>query len=196
MFLPKVIRTFRKRHPGVALVVRERAPSEQVDALLNGQIDIGFTRSIPAEVKRLLGYKLMFREPVMLAIPKGHPLAQLDAVPLTRLASERLILYARDSAPEVFDSITAMCKKARFSPKVVDTPGSWHSVLTMVESNEGVAVIPQCVQHLRGNDIVFRPLREGSCKLDAIVAWRKNEPSALQESFPQPYRTGTACAVA
>jgi DNA-binding transcriptional LysR family regulator len=183
MFLPRVIRTFRKRHPGVALFVRERAPSEQVDALLSGEIDIGFARSIPSEVKHLLGYELMFREPVILALPKGHPLAQLDAVPVARLASERLILYSRDGAPEVFDSITAMCKKARFSAKVVDTPGSWHSVLTMVESNEGLGLIPECVQYLKGNDIVFRPLRDGGCKLDAIVAWRRNEPSVLQESF-------------
>jgi DNA-binding transcriptional LysR family regulator len=138
----------------------------------------------------------MFREPVIVAIPKGHPLAQLDAVPVTRLASERLILYARDGAPEVFDSITAMCKKARFSAKVADTPGSWHSVLTMVESNEGLALIPQCVKHLKGNNIAFRPLRDGGCKLDAIVAWRRNEPGVLQESFlnlvklrhPEPVR--------
>lgn len=196
MFLPKVIRTFRTQHPGVVLSVRERAPSEQVDALLSGQIDIGFARGIPSEVKHLLGYELMFREPVILAVPKGHPLARLGAVPVARLASERLILYSRDGAPEVFDSITAMCKKARFSPKVADTPRSWHSVLTMVESNEGLALIPQCVQHFKGNEIVFRQLSDGGCKLDAIVAWRKNEPNVLQESFlklvrlkrPQPVR--------
>jgi DNA-binding transcriptional LysR family regulator len=182
-FLPKVIRTFRKQHPGVSLSVRERAPSEQVNALLSGQIDIGFCRSVPAEAKHLLGHEIMFREPVMVAIPRGHPLAQMDAVSVSRLAPERLILYAREGAPEVFDSMIAMCRKARFSPKVVDTPRSWHSVLTMVESNEGLALIPQCVQLLKGNDIVFRPLQDGGCKLDAIVAWRKSEPSVAQESF-------------
>jgi DNA-binding transcriptional LysR family regulator len=182
-FLPRVIRTFRKQHPGVALSVRERTPAEQVNALLSGKIDIGFARSVPSDVRHLVGYDLLFREPVILAIPSRHPLAKLDAVPISKLASERLILYAREGAPEVFDSITAMCRKAKFSPKVADTPRSWHSVLTMVESSEGLALIPQCVQHLKGNDIVFRPLRDGGCKLDAMVVWRKNEPSALQESF-------------
>jgi DNA-binding transcriptional LysR family regulator len=182
-FLPRVIRTFRKQHPAVALSVRERTPAEQVNALLSGMIDIGFSRSVPSDVRHLVGYELLFREPVIVAIPKAHPLAQLDAVPVSRLAPERLVLYARDGAPEVFDSITAMCRKAKFSPKVSDTPRSWHSVLTMVESSEGLALIPQCVQHLKGNDIVFRPLRDGGCKLDAMVVWRRNEPSALQESF-------------
>lgn len=181
--LPKVIRVFRKRFPGVALSLKERAPSEQVNALLSGQIDIGFARSIAPEVKHLLGHRLLFREPAIVAIPKGHPLAELDEVPLSKLAQERLILFFRDGAPEVFDAIISMCKKQGFGPRVVDTPPSWHSVLTMVESHEGLALVPECVKHLKGNDIVFRPLREPGCKLDAVVAWRRNEPSVLPERF-------------
>ncbi|MCU1323967.1 MAG: transcriptional regulator, LysR family [Acidobacteriaceae bacterium] len=181
--LPKAIRTFRKQFPGVALSLREHSPAEQVDALLDGRIDMGFTRGIPSEVKHLLYQELLFREPVIVALPKGHPLAQHDAVSVRQLTSERLILFGREGAPEVFDSIVAMCKKARFSPKIADTPSSWHSVLTMVESGEGLGLVPQCVQFLRGNDIVFRPLRDGGARLDAVVFWRRDETSFLQESL-------------
>lgn len=60
-----------------------------------------------------------------------------------------------------------MCK---FTPKTVDTPRTWNAILTMVEANEGLALIPQCVQFLHGNDIVLRRLGDGGCLLDTLVA--------------------------
>jgi DNA-binding transcriptional LysR family regulator len=182
-FLPKLIRKFRKQFPGVSLALRERVPSEQIEALLNGHIDIAFTRGIPAEVKPLLCHELFFREPLVVALPKRHPLASEQTVALNRLAKERLILYCREGAPEVFDAIVAICKKAKFSPRIGDTPRSWQSVLTMVEADEGVALVPSCVQHLRANDVIFRPLTDKRCKVDAIFAWRRNESSTVRDSF-------------
>jgi DNA-binding transcriptional LysR family regulator len=102
---------------------------------------------------------------------------------LNRLSEERLILYCREGAPEVFDAIVAVCKKAKFSPKIGDTPRSWQSILTMVEADEGVALVPSCVQHLRANDVVFRPLADRRCKVDAIFAWRRNESSSVTDTF-------------
>ncbi len=182
-FLPKLIRTFRKRYPGVELALKDRPPSHQVQALLNNEIDIAFTRSIPVNSKHLLKYEVLFREPVIAAVPKDHELANDAAIPLRKLAHEKLIVCARDGAPEIFDPIITMCKKAHFSPKLGETPDSWASVLTMVEAGEGIALVPACVQHLRANQVVFRSLRQGGCRLDAIVAWRHNEASAVQESF-------------
>ena len=180
MFLPKLIRTFRKRYPTLSL--KEYAPFEQVNALINGDIDLGFTRTVPPEAKHLLKSELLFREPLIAAIPKDNALAAEERIALTRLAPERLVLFSREAGPDIFDSITAMCKRARFTPKVMATPNSWHSVLTLVEAAEGIALVPACVQQLRSNDIVFRPLRDARCLLDAIVVWRRNETDAVRES--------------
>ncbi len=78
-FLPKLIRKFRKQFPGVTLALRERAPSAQIEALLNGHIDIAFTRGIPAEFKPLLCHELFLRELLVVALPKGHTLASEQA---------------------------------------------------------------------------------------------------------------------
>ena len=182
-FLPKLIRNFRKQFPGVTLALRELAPSEQIEALLNGHIDIAFTRGLSAEFKPSVCHEIFLTEPLVVALPKGHALASEQAVALNRLSKERLILYCREGAPEIFDAIVAMCKKAKFSPRIGDTPRSWQSILTMVEAGEGLALVPSCVQHLRGNDIVFRPLADKRYKVDAIVAWRRNESSIVMDSF-------------
>jgi DNA-binding transcriptional LysR family regulator len=182
-FLPKLIRKFRKQFPGVRVALRELTPSEQIEALLNGHIDIAFTRGISAESKALISHELFIREPLVVALPKGHPLTSEQTVALSRLAKERLILWCREGAPEVFDSIVAMCKRAKFSPRIGDTPRSWQSILTMVEADEGVAIVPSAVQYLRADDVVFRPLTDKRCKVDAIIAWRRNESSPVRDSF-------------
>jgi DNA-binding transcriptional LysR family regulator len=145
VFLPKLVRRFRRRFPGVSLALRERPPAEQVGALLSGAIDIGFTRGVPLESRHLVDQVRLFREPVVAALPKGHPLGTQEAVPISSLATSRLVLYCREGAPEIFDAIVAMCQRAKFSPKLSDSPESWQAMLTMVEAAEGIALVPACV---------------------------------------------------
>lgn len=182
-FLPKLIRRFRKQFPGVTIALRELAPSAQIDGLLSGQIDVAFTRGIPTESKHLLFHELLVREPLIVALPKGHALSGEQAIAISRLAEERLIVYCREGAPEVFDAIVAMCKKARFSPRIGDTPRAWQSILTMVEADEGVGIVPSCVQYLRSDEVIFRPLTDKRCQVDAIFAWRRNENSTVTDTF-------------
>ena len=165
------------------LSLRERGPSEQVEALINREIDLGFTRGVAGGIKHLVNHELLFREPVVVAMPADHLLTKESTIPITALASSRLLLYDREGAPEVFDGIIAMLKRARISPTIADTPRSWQTLLTMVEAGEGVGLVPECVQQLRTNDVAFRPLNGRGCLLDAIVVWRRGEVNATLEQF-------------
>ena len=162
--------------------LRERVPAEQVEALLKGELDVGFTRSVPDAAEPILSCTTLFQEPFLVAVAKDHALATQESVALTELASSRLILYYREGAPEIHDAVMMLCKRARFTPQLGDSPPSWQSILTMVEAGEGVALVPACVQHLTG-DVVFRPLRGKGPMLDAIAVWRKNETTPVVEKF-------------
>ena len=182
-FLPSLIQKFRADSPGVTLSLRERVPSEQVEALINREIDLGFTRGVAGGVKHLVNQELLFREPVVVALPSDHPLTKETSIPVTALGASRLLLYGRDGATEVFDGIVAMFKRARVSPTIADTPQSWQTLLTMVEAGEGVGLVPECVQQLHSNGVIFRPLAGKGCLLDAILVWRRSEVNALLEQF-------------
>jgi DNA-binding transcriptional LysR family regulator len=188
-FLPKLIRAFRKLHPGVTLSLHERHPVEQLDALLNQEIDIGFARGVRPDLKHLIQHELLFREPIVVAIPKCHALASRDRVQIKQLAKEPLLFYFREAAPEIYDAVTTLCQKARFSPLIVDTLRSWQSLLTMVEAEEGIALIPHCVQYLRSNDVVFRRLQDNPCHVDALIAWRANGLTRPQQAFLELVRS-------
>jgi DNA-binding transcriptional LysR family regulator len=182
-FLPRLIREFRSQQSGVMLSLKDIEPAQQPAALVNREIDIGFTRSIPTEFRKTLRSELYFSEPVVVVLPRGHKLEDAETIPLTQLSAERIILFARDSSPELFDAVIAMCRRAKFSPNIIDTPRLWQSVLTMVEAAEGIALVPACVRHLRSNGVSFRALRDKNRQIDVVLAWRQDDPDAIRDSF-------------
>jgi DNA-binding transcriptional LysR family regulator len=188
-FLPRLIRDFRKRQPGVNLAVKDIDPMHQPEALIRGEIDIGFTRSVPPQFREMLRSQVLFTEPVVAVLPKGHVLAAEQAIQVAQLAADRFVLYSRDGAPDLFDAIVGLCRKAKFSPNLADCPNLWQSVLTMVEAGEGVALVPSCVRQLRSNGVSFHTLRGRGCPLDVVVAWRHNEPDAIRDGFLNLLRT-------
>lgn len=182
-FLPRLIRGFRKRQPGVNLSLKDIDPMHQPEALIQGQIDIGFTRSMPAQYRQQLRSEVLFSEPLMAALPKGHALANEPVIHVAQLAADRFVLYSREGSPQLFDAIVALCKRAKFSPNLADSPSLWQSVLTMVEAGEGVALVPACVQHLRCNGVSFHSLGDRRCMFDVVLAWRHKEPDAIRDGF-------------
>jgi DNA-binding transcriptional LysR family regulator len=182
-FLPRLIRSFRKSQPGVNISLKDIDPMRQPELLRQGAIDIGFTRSLPPQFRSLLQSEVLFSEPLVAVLPKGHAHANEQAIHLAQLAEDRFVLYSREAAPDLFDVIVTLCKKAKFSPNIVDSPHLWQSVLTMVEAGEGVAIVPACVQHLRSNALTFHPLLDRRSMIDVILAWRNHEADAIRDGF-------------
>ena len=182
-FLPRLIREFRKRQPGISLALKDLDPAQQPGALVEGEIDLGFTRGVPSELRGTLATEVYFREPLIAALPRGHALESAASITLRDLAGDGFILYAREAAPDLFDAILSLCRRARFSPRITDAPRLWQSVLTMIEAGEGVSVVPACVRYLRSRDVIFKPLQDRGCTAEVILAWRANAPDAVREIF-------------
>jgi len=182
-FLPALIREFRTRHPDVMVALKDLEPALQPGALADGRIDLGFTRSVPPDFRKILSSEVLFREPLVAVLPKGHALSDESSIQLAQLSSESFVLYAREAAPDLFDVIVGFCKRAKFSPRLADSPTVWQSVLTLVEAGEGVALVPGCVRHLRSHDVVFKELRGRGYFLDVVLAWRRDEPDTIRDTF-------------
>ncbi len=184
-FLPGCVREFRLHYPGVALSLRDINPAGQLDALLADQIDVGFTRTVPKRYRDALIFELIYQEPVVAVLPISHPLAKQRMIRLRDLADEPFVLYFRDGAPEMFDTIIGMCKKAGFSPRIVDGPDLMQTVLTMVESEQGVSLVPACVRLLGPAGVTFHRLQADKTRLDLVMAAHRGKQSAVQTAFLQ-----------
>jgi DNA-binding transcriptional LysR family regulator len=181
--VPSVIKTFRRRHPGVRVSVVEMIPSEQSDALVSGMIDVGFTRPLEPPFDQLLRSELLYPDPLIAVLSRDHPLAR-GPVDLRKLAHERFVMVARETSAALFNKIVALCAESGFSPHVVATGVVWSSVVLLVQAGEGIAILPSNLQQ-RGafRDLAFCPLTNRGASIGLMMAWSPQHESTVQKAF-------------
>lgn len=179
---PRLIRSFRQLHPGVRLSLVEMTPKQQWQALVDERIDIGFTRKLEPQFRALLKAELLYRDPMMAILPKGHPAAP-GPIDLRDLAQERFVLSSRDTSPAVFDKVIELCAEAGFSPRIASISTVWSSVALMVQAGEGISLLPFNQQQSRMRDLVFCPLKSKAATVELVMAWSPRRESELLQSF-------------
>jgi DNA-binding transcriptional LysR family regulator len=181
-FLPDLLRKYKARHPGVSLRLVEDVPHGQDAAFDRGEIDIGFTR--PPSADRSTSYQslLLYREPLVAALPKTRKVTT-RRIRIADLAGESFVVFQRTSSPEVFDTIVRVCNDNGFSPRLHHELNNMNSVLATVEAGEGVAIIPATARNLRADNISFFRLQPDDVWIDFVAAWQKKEPSVALRSF-------------
>jgi len=169
-------------NPNIRLVLQELYPVELDDALDRGAIDISITRALSPERSKKLQSRVLLRDPLIAVLPQSRKLKS-NKVRLADLANERFILFHRQGAPGVFDTIVGACRAQGFSPRVENEQNSMQTILSLVEAEEGVAIVPASTSNLRSNGVQFVRLIPDELYLDLIAAWPAGEGSIVLRSF-------------
>jgi DNA-binding transcriptional LysR family regulator len=181
-FLPELVRTFKAQYPGVKLTLQELIPLQQEVAFDKGLIDIGFTRTLTAEQSKTLSSRHLYYDPMMAVLPASRQV-KTKRVRISDLANESFVLFHREGAPGLFDTITGMCNDAGFSPKVENASNMMQTVLSLVEAEEGVSIVPACVRNLRSDGVRFYRLQPDDVRVELVAAWKKESPSVVLRAF-------------
>jgi DNA-binding transcriptional LysR family regulator len=181
-FLPELVRQFKAQYPGVKLTLQELTPIQQEAAFARGLIDIGFTRTLTSEQSKTFLSSLLYSDPLMAVLPLSKQV-KTKRVRIADLAKESFILFHREGSPGVFDTITGMCNDAGFSPRVENEPNMMQTVLSLVEAEEGVSIVPACVRNLRSDGVRFYRLQPDDVRVELVAAWKKEVPSVVLRAF-------------
>jgi DNA-binding transcriptional LysR family regulator len=180
-FLPDLVRRYKLEHPDVKLALHDLYPVELDQACDRGEIDIAITRTLSLERSKNRQSRVLLRDPLVAALPRSRKLKS-KTIRLADLANEPFILFHRQGAPGVFDTIVGACRSQGFSPRVENEPNSMQTILSLVEAEEGVAIVPASTSNLRSNGVQFVRLAP-DLYLDLIVAWQLGEPSVVLRTF-------------
>ena len=181
-FLPELVRTFKSQYPGVKLTLQELSPLQQEAAFDKGEIDIGFTRTLTAERSRTFSSRCLYSDPLMAVLPVSEQV-RTKCIRISDLAKESFVLFDREGYPRLFDTIIRMCNKAGFSPKVENQPSMMQTVLSLVEAEQGVSIVPACVRNLRSDGVRFYRLQPDDVRVELVAAWKKETPSVALQAF-------------
>ena len=175
--VPVILQAFRTLNPAVKLELRELTTNEQLQRLREGRIDIGFVRP-PVEDK--INSEIVFREPLILALPETHAMAKCDRVQLRSLKDEPFILFPRSLAPGLYDPIVGLCSGAGFSPIAAQEAIQMQTIVSLVAAEIGVAIVPPSMQNFQRSGVVYKILSESTPIVSIALIWRQNPSPAVQ----------------
>src|SRR5262249_18758757 len=136
--LPPLVRSYRRKFPDVQLHLYELNPDEQLAAFDDGRIDLGFSRKLPPDRRAEFEEEVVYTDELGIALPAAYPLARQKVVRLKALAGEPFVQFHRKGVRSLFDEAIAVCRRAGFSPRIVNEPDFMATLMTLVESGLGV----------------------------------------------------------
>lgn len=190
--LPSLVRKLRLSVPDVDIQLIELVSVQQIPALKEGRIDIGFGRmrySDPNVVSIVLR-----EEKLVAAIPKGTPLAQeIAPIPVAALAGQKIIVYPKEPRPGFADHILAMLEEHEAHPAEVQEVREIQTALGLVAAEAGICIVPASARQMR-SDVHYRLLDSKGATSPVILNHRAGDNSRhinlvrqlAQEVFGEP----------
>ncbi|MGW4024854.1 LysR substrate-binding domain-containing protein [Streptomyces sp. NPDC005009] len=182
--IPRLLRRFRRVYPGVELQLRELPSARQVDELLVGRIDIGILHALDeSEIPEGLASQEIFRDVLVAALPRRHPLAPTSPLPTAKLAGEPFIMFPRRMGPALHDRITSLTRAAGFEVQVSQEAEHMQTIIGLVAAEVGVSIVPGTMAALRQPGVEFRQLTPRPEALPIQLVWRRGETSPVVRNF-------------
>ena len=168
--------------PDVDLRLREMISSAQLEALSRGQLDLALAR--PPLNRPGIESQPLLREPLVAALPSGDPLAYGPRrLTIQDFDDQPVVMYSHIEARYFYELLVNTFSLAGCSPRYVQYVTEIHTMLTLVQSGIGLALVPASAARLRLDGVVFRPVdTEWDLPVALDAAWLSdNDNPALHK---------------
>lgn len=180
--IPRMLARFHAQRPEVKIRLHNLTKAEQLQALHERRLSVGFNRLVPEEDGLVI--EPILREPLVVAMPEGHPLAVRPSIPLTELEGQPMILYPnipmRGLAQEIIDAFRVEGVSLRVEQEVEDVL----TAVALVASGFGLAITTQSATSLRLPGVAFRPLASRHLRdVELSCLYRRGDGSPVLAAF-------------
>lgn len=180
--LPKILLAFREANPEVNIVLHNINKREQIDALRQHRLTVGFNRLLPDEPD--IAVELIVKEKVFLAINRKEPLSKRKEIPWAELGHYPLVLFPSGSRPSFIDWVLDLCRADGIKPWVAQEVGDAVNGVALVASGFGICIVPESATNMKLPGVVYRPLlRSPPPEVDLSCIYRVNDDSPVLRLF-------------
>jgi len=169
--LPGILMRFRQQFPEVQVSMRDMSTPDQIEALHQGDIDVGFVR-LPVESAELVTVPVL-EEMLVAAIPRGMSYRKR----LSDLRNEPFVVISRSGSVSFFDHLVQTCRAAGFSPRIVQEVNELLTVLFLVQAGAGVSLVPSSASRMRVPNVRLLDTHLAEAKWRIGLTWRKRDQS-------------------
>ncbi|PID22365.1 LysR family transcriptional regulator [Sporosarcina sp. P3] len=141
LFFPQIAKNLSKNYPHIKIELHELGAKVIEELVDKGQIDAGIivlpTNQDIFEVHPFISDKFY------LFVHTDHPFSKRDAVALSELKDEQLILFSKSFALHRY--IIGACKEAGFNPTISYESSQWDLIIELVAAKLGITLLPQSI---------------------------------------------------
>ena len=137
-WLPNIIREFQKDYPNIDYELLLGDYTEIEEWIQEGRVDCGFLR-LPTKTE--LDTVFLEQDRLLVVLPEGHPLAELEKIPVSELCGEPFMLLEKGAKAEVSE----IFERSNLTPTVHFTTWDDYAIMAMVEGGLGISVLPELI---------------------------------------------------
>jgi DNA-binding transcriptional LysR family regulator len=140
-FFP-LFRNIRQKYPGLEIDLKEMPPLDQVQALANDRLHLGFAKFLISHAPEGVQGEPVCQHRMSAILPEGHPkISRKRPIPLLSLANEQFIFVRASEFSGYFQWIQNECVQAGFTPKIVRTTEHPQTALDLVCAGLGISLL-------------------------------------------------------
>jgi LysR family hydrogen peroxide-inducible transcriptional activator len=148
--LPTLIARCRKRHPNLQVNIREDFKSTLIREMLEGELDLALV-ALPME-EASIQVEVLWKEALILAVAKDHPLASKVGVTAADLANETFILLGSSSS--LTAQVRRFCGDHHFEPRIGSRCAQVATVKALVATGAGISILPSGAKSADDRDLI------------------------------------------
>jgi len=179
--LSYVMRAHRRDFPDVKLELAELGTAEQVAQLLEHRLDVGFLRGPVDEPS--LTIQTLIEDPLAAVVCEDDALAIHERIAPSLLGDQPIVLWTRAAAATTYADVVELFRLHRIEPRVVDEVPRIQTILALVASGAGIALLPTSFINLSRKGVRFVPLTGPLPDRPLAMAWRANNQSPTVRHF-------------
>jgi DNA-binding transcriptional LysR family regulator len=187
--VPESFRRFREQHPDAELQLHPTSSAAQIEAVRSGRLDAGFVFTIANQDRELAQLQVATLN-LVLAVPKGHPLARSKKLRLRGLNDADFIWFPRGESPLYYDLLMQECFRGGLkTPHIVQEAVNEATILSLVSCRVGVAFVSSATRWRCPASVVLLPVADLNLPLPFALIWRKDNQSPLLARFVADVRS-------
>lgn len=175
--LNDVLQTF----PGITLDISQASSELQALEIEEGRADLGLARlPILRKHPHLLTLPL-YEEKLVVAVALQHRLAQRQKIDVAELKEELFVSMPHRDRGGLSYLVAERCIAHGFFPKVARATSRKASLLSLVNANFGIAIVPDSMRAIAVSGVAFIDLQEADFRSEVVLMYRRDAPVMVSE---------------
>ncbi|MEQ1410822.1 DNA-binding transcriptional regulator HcaR [Acinetobacter indicus] len=178
---PYILPNLRVQNPDLKIELLSLNNNEQIRLLKKGDLDLTFTRHNfnSDEIES----QFVIREPLIFLLPKDHPLAKYERIPVKALNGIDFIIPSAEQSLTLNQAILDFAKANGIELNIVQKADNILFNINSIGMGLGCTILPGYIAPLTMNNTIIRPLDIELPYLDLYVSYRKNSNSPSVDKF-------------